>query len=74
MATLPFGRYGPKEIQQKGFLGHPIDHAVFVCADSFTYGIYDEYIGDEDDDEEEYTEVENESGDDQRGAKKIENN
>ena len=55
-------------------MGHPIGHAVFVCADSFTYGIYDEYIGDEDDDEEEYTESENENGDDQRGAKKIENN
>ena len=36
--------------------------------------MHDEYIGDEDDDEEEYTEGENESGDDQRGTKKIENN
>ena len=32
------------------------------------------YKEEEDDDEEEYTEGENESGDDQRGAKKIENN
>ena len=31
---------GHCKIQQKSFLGHPIGHAVFVCADSFRYAIY----------------------------------
>ena len=69
----PFGSYGPKKIakfNKKVFLGHPIGHAVFVCADSFTYGIF---MKEENDDEEEYKKGENESRDDQRGAKKIEN-
>ena len=47
---------------------------LFVRIHSRMAYMHDEYIEDEDDDEEEYTEGENESGDDQRGAKKIENN
>ena len=60
---------GHCKIQQRSFLGHPIGYAVFVCADSFRYGVYI-FIEEEDDNEEEYTE--GESGDDPRGAKKIE--
>ena len=46
---------------------------LFVRIHSHMAYIY-QYIEEDDDDEEEYTKGENESRDDQRGAKKIENN